>query len=127
MEQHNSSRRILLAEDEEAMRTYLAKALENAGYDVDWQPDDSTIHLGLMDHVVTNRLHIGKMCALYKIPHTLISYDRKTETPEVVGDTGEILRLSGDRIAVSDVSIPEELFQDRRRMSIAFLERMLAK
>ncbi|ABC63630.1 cell cycle two-component system response regulator CpdR [Erythrobacter litoralis] len=34
MEQHNSSRRILLAEDEEAMRTYLAKALENAGYDV---------------------------------------------------------------------------------------------
>ncbi len=27
--------RILLAEDEEAMRTYLARALENAGYDVD--------------------------------------------------------------------------------------------
>ncbi|WP_338468034.1 response regulator [Novosphingobium sp. ZN18A2] len=26
--------RILLAEDEEAMRTYLARALENAGYDV---------------------------------------------------------------------------------------------
>lgn len=27
-------RRILLAEDEEAMRTYLARALKNAGYDV---------------------------------------------------------------------------------------------
>lgn len=27
-------RRILLAEDEEAMRTYLARALNNAGYDV---------------------------------------------------------------------------------------------
>jgi len=27
-------RRILLAEDEEAMRTYLTRALENAGYDV---------------------------------------------------------------------------------------------
>ena len=26
--------RILLAEDEEAMRTYLARALENAGYEV---------------------------------------------------------------------------------------------
>lgn len=26
--------RILLAEDEEAMRTYLARALENAGYSV---------------------------------------------------------------------------------------------
>ena len=29
------SRRILLAEDEEAMRTYLSRALENAGYAVD--------------------------------------------------------------------------------------------
>ncbi|GAA4040247.1 cell cycle two-component system response regulator CpdR [Parerythrobacter jejuensis] len=28
------SRRILLAEDEEAMRTYLTRALQNAGYDV---------------------------------------------------------------------------------------------
>ena len=34
MTHQNSSRRILLAEDEEAMRTYLAKALENAGYEV---------------------------------------------------------------------------------------------
>jgi two-component system cell cycle response regulator CpdR len=30
----NAMIRILLAEDEDAMRTYLARALENAGYDV---------------------------------------------------------------------------------------------
>lgn len=34
MDQQNHSRRILLAEDEEAMRTYLTRALENAGYEV---------------------------------------------------------------------------------------------
>lgn len=34
MEKTAASRRILLAEDEEAMRTYLARALENAGYQV---------------------------------------------------------------------------------------------
>lgn len=34
MENIAPSRRILLAEDEEAMRTYLARALENAGYEV---------------------------------------------------------------------------------------------
>lgn len=34
MKEQNTSRRILLAEDEEAMRTYLTRALENAGYDV---------------------------------------------------------------------------------------------
>jgi two-component system cell cycle response regulator CpdR len=31
---HSDSPRILLAEDEEAMRTYLARALTNAGYEV---------------------------------------------------------------------------------------------
>ncbi|UIP08152.1 response regulator [Erythrobacter sp. SDW2] len=34
MDNNAPSRRILLAEDEEAMRTYLARALENAGYEV---------------------------------------------------------------------------------------------
>lgn len=34
MEETATSRRILLAEDEEAMRTYLVRALENAGYQV---------------------------------------------------------------------------------------------
>ncbi|WP_435417300.1 response regulator [Parerythrobacter aurantius] len=34
METNAPSRRILLAEDEEAMRTYLSRALENAGYEV---------------------------------------------------------------------------------------------
>lgn len=34
MESNTPPRRILLAEDEEAMRTYLTRALENAGYEV---------------------------------------------------------------------------------------------
>ena len=34
MDTNAPSRRILLAEDEEAMRTYLARALENAGFEV---------------------------------------------------------------------------------------------
>ncbi|MDC0887285.1 response regulator [Altererythrobacter sp.] len=34
MTKQDTSRRILLAEDEEAMRTYLTRALENAGYEV---------------------------------------------------------------------------------------------
>ena len=34
MEDRSPSRRILLAEDEEAMRTYLTRALEKAGYEV---------------------------------------------------------------------------------------------
>ena len=34
MTHQNSSRRILLAEDEEAMRTYLDRALTSAGYEV---------------------------------------------------------------------------------------------
>lgn len=34
MDKQAPARRILLAEDEEAMRNYLGRALENAGYDV---------------------------------------------------------------------------------------------
>lgn len=34
MDKNAPSRRILLAEDEDAMRAYLARALENAGFDV---------------------------------------------------------------------------------------------
>ena len=42
-------RRILLAEDEEAMRTYLARALEKAGYAVD-SVDCGTAALPLLEH-----------------------------------------------------------------------------
>ena len=41
-------RRILLAEDEEAMRTYLTRALEKAGYAVD-SVDCGTAALPLLD------------------------------------------------------------------------------
>jgi len=41
-------KRILLAEDEEAMRTYLTRALENAGYDV-VAVDRGTAALPLLD------------------------------------------------------------------------------
>lgn len=41
-------RRILLAEDEEAMRTYLTRALENAGYEV-FSVDRGTAALPLLE------------------------------------------------------------------------------
>ena len=48
MSEPNLYRRILLAEDEEAMRTYLARALEKAGYAVD-SVDCGTAALPLLE------------------------------------------------------------------------------
>jgi two-component system response regulator TctD len=47
---HNASMRILLAEDEHALGEWLARALEQAGFRVDWLDDGRLAERALADH-----------------------------------------------------------------------------
>jgi two-component system response regulator TctD len=47
---HNAAMRILLAEDEHALGEWLAKALEQAGFQVQWLDDGRLVERALADH-----------------------------------------------------------------------------
>ena len=104
-----------------------ASALAGKGYDLTVADKDAELFLSPEDHVVTNRLHIGKSCAFYGVPHTLVSYDRKTELPELIGSIGEILQTSGARVPIQRIALRREEFCLRRRLSLSILDKSLAR
>lgn len=104
----------------------VAKALESAGHRVSQLGIEAPLYLHPSAHVVTNRLHIAKVCAFFDVPMILVSYDRKTECPELIGSVGEILQLSGAELDVKDIAVPEEIFFMRKRMSAAVLKDQVA-
>ena len=103
------------------------EALRNVGYRVHLAEKDEDIKLSQSDYVVSNRLHIGKACAFYGIPNTLVSYHRKTELPEIFGETGQILQLSGKLIELHEVSMSAKKFEYAREMSVKVLGQSLEK
>lgn len=100
----------------------LSERLSAAGYSPRALGIADTILLDPATVVITNRLHISKLCAFFDVPHHLVSYDKKTERPEIIGKVGEILQLDGQIIRIADVAVDPEEFALRNRMSRNCLE-----
>lgn len=103
------------------------EALEKAGHCPIVAASDEQIDLTPETHVVSNRLHIGKACAFFAIPNTLVSYDRKTELPQLLGETGRIVRMSGETVNMHDLSMSTKGFAMRRAMSLGVLNEALSR
>lgn len=78
---------------------------------------DAPIALAYGDVVITNRLHIFKAVCLHDVDCVLVSYDPKTEWPEVIGERGEIVSLAGDTLDIADVRIPPSVLAERIALS----------
>jgi len=103
------------------------EALQTAGHRLIVAESDERIELTPETHVVSNRLHIAKASAFFSIPNSLLSYDRKTESPDVFGETGRILRMTGEVLAMNHRSIPLAEFALRRAMSHRVLKEALVR
>ncbi|MCT4556811.1 MAG: polysaccharide pyruvyl transferase family protein [Pelagimonas sp.] len=104
----------------------LHQALLDAGHSVERQDVDVPLHLSPADHVISNRLHVAKACVYFSVPSTLISYDQKTETPELTGTVGEILQLEGQRVPVASIAKTWEQLDLQRAETIDILAKGIA-
>ena len=95
----------------------LSVLFDQEGIDYVITDSDTRIALAAGDVVVTNRLHIFKAVCLHNIDCVLVSYDTKTEWPEVVGERGEIVSLAGENYNIADFRIPMSVMAERIAIS----------
>ena len=88
-------------------------------------PNSAPLTLDPGTVVITNRLHLAKACLYWGIEVILVSYDRKTEAPELVGHTGSILQLDGSVLPAADLAISPALLDARRHLSLHAIQRQI--
>ena len=123
--------RILLAEDEEAMRTYLARALENAGYEV-VAVDRGTEALPLLeagDHfdLLLSDIVMPEMDGI-ELAQRCNELSPRTKVMFITGFAAVTLKASRDQPRAKVLSKPfhlkdlvlevERVFENRERVSI---------
>jgi polysaccharide pyruvyl transferase WcaK-like protein len=86
---------------------------------------DETINLSEGTTVISNRLHIAKLCAIWNVRSTLISYSNKTECPEICGSNGQVLDLGGKVRPYSDFSLSKTELNARIASSTRVVEKQV--
>ena len=124
------SRRILLAEDEEAMRTYLGRALENAGYEVD-SVDRGTLALPLLEEshydLLLSDIVMPEMDGI-ELAQKCNAVSPQTKVMFITGFAAVSLKASADQPRAKVLSKPfhlrdlvmevERVFDDRREATL---------
>ncbi|WBY16019.1 response regulator [Erythrobacteraceae bacterium WH01K] len=124
------SRRILLAEDEEAMRTYLVRALENAGYEVD-SVDRGTLALPLLEEshydLLLSDIVMPEMDGI-ELAQKCNAVSPQTKVMFITGFAAVSLKASADQPRAKVLSKPfhlrdlvmevERVFDDRREATL---------
>jgi hypothetical protein len=87
---------------------------------------DAPITFASNDSVISNRLHIAKLCNVWDVPCTLISYSLKTELPEIGKGAGQVFGLGGQKTAFETIGHDPALLSARRDMSLRTFEAQLA-
>lgn len=105
----------------------IEQSLQAAGHKVLKQDAQTLLDLSAADHIVSNRLHIAKACVWFDLPNTLISYDLKTEAPELAGTQGRIVQLDGTHLDVATLTKPMALFASDVQRSRAVLYEGLSR
>ena len=130
MTDHIRSRRILLAEDEEAMRTYLVRALENAGYEVD-SVDRGTLALPLLEDshydLLLSDIVMPEMDGI-ELAQKCNAVSPQTKVMFITGFAAVSLKASADQPRAKVLSKPfhlrdlvmevERVFDDRREATL---------
>ena len=106
------------------VRCYI-DGLEAAGYDVETIDGDVPLVISPRTHVITNRLHIAKLCSFFAIPNSLVSYAIKTERPEIVGETGSVVQLAGNRLQGREIAMSSAEYEFRRQEAAEILTKLL--
>ncbi|GMN14337.1 cell cycle two-component system response regulator CpdR [Altererythrobacter sp. MTPC7] len=124
------SRRILLAEDEEAMRTYLVRALKNAGYEVD-SVDRGTLALPLLEEshydLLLSDIVMPEMDGI-ELAQKCNAVSPQTKVMFITGFAAVSLKASADQPRAKVLSKPfhlrdlvmevERVFDDRREATL---------
>ena len=126
----NSTARILIAEDEDAMRSYLARALENAGYAVD-AVDRGTLALPLLEDgdydLLLSDIVMPEMDGI-ELAQKCNAVSPRTKVMFITGFAAVALRASADQPRAKVLSKPfhlrdlvmevDRLFDDRKKASL---------
>ncbi|WP_379546349.1 cell cycle two-component system response regulator CpdR [Qipengyuania sp. DSG2-2] len=130
MSEPNQPPRILLAEDEEAMRTYLVRALENAGYEVD-SVDRGTLAVPLLEDshydLLLSDIVMPEMDGI-ELAQKCNEISPATQVMFITGFAAVSLRASADQPRAKVLSKPfhlrdlvmevDRVFQDRKEASL---------